>query len=89
MTMGAMLHVQGQRIHRELLRQRLAMVQSSSPSYPLMASLDLARWYIDAYGTDAFTELLSATLFTCLLCRFYQAKAWELRQPLSKSVCCC
>ncbi|MBJ8192932.1 amino acid decarboxylase, partial [Bacillus cereus] len=33
MTMGAMLHVQGERIHRELLRQRLAMVQSSSPSY--------------------------------------------------------
>ncbi|TQR94442.1 aminotransferase class I/II-fold pyridoxal phosphate-dependent enzyme [Paenibacillus ottowii] len=60
MTMGAMLHVQGPRIHRELLRQRLAMVQSSSPSYPLMASLDLARWYIDAYGTDAFTEGLAA-----------------------------
>ncbi|MGZ0039029.1 aminotransferase class I/II-fold pyridoxal phosphate-dependent enzyme [Paenibacillus ottowii] len=60
MTMGAMLHVQGPRIRRELLRQRLAMVQSSSPSYPLMASLDLARWYIDAYGTDAFTEGLAA-----------------------------
>ncbi|KAF6568006.1 amino acid decarboxylase [Paenibacillus polymyxa] len=60
MTMGAMLHVQGKRIHRELLRQRLAMVQSSSPSYPLMASLDLARWYIEAYGADAFTMGLAA-----------------------------
>lgn len=60
MTMGAMLHVQGERIHRELLRQRLAMVQSSSPSYPIMASLDLARQHIDVHGEDAFTEGLAA-----------------------------
>ncbi|MDF2938685.1 MAG: amino acid decarboxylase [Paenibacillaceae bacterium] len=45
MTMGAMLHVQGNRIPRERLRERLAMLQSSSPSYPIMASLDIARRY--------------------------------------------
>ncbi len=60
MTMGAMLHVQGGRINRELLRQRLAMVQSSSPSYPLMASLDLARRHIAVHGANAFTEGLAA-----------------------------
>lgn len=60
MTMGAMLHVQGERVHRELLRQRLAMVQSSSPSYPLMASLDLARRHIEIHGEDAFTKGLAA-----------------------------
>jgi len=43
MTMTSMLHVQGERINRERLGQVLAMLQSSSPSYPLMASLDLAR----------------------------------------------
>lgn len=43
MTMGAMLHVQGRRVDREKLKRRLSMLQSSSPSYPLMASLDLAR----------------------------------------------
>ncbi|NQX70574.1 aminotransferase class I/II-fold pyridoxal phosphate-dependent enzyme [Paenibacillus alba] len=43
MTMGAMLHVQGPLIDREAVRQLLAMLQSSSPSYPIMASLDLAR----------------------------------------------
>ncbi|MGO4269402.1 aminotransferase class I/II-fold pyridoxal phosphate-dependent enzyme, partial [Paenibacillus sp. TAF58] len=43
MTMGAMLHVQGPRIDRKAIQQLLAMLQSSSPSYPLMASLDLAR----------------------------------------------
>ncbi|WP_235550512.1 aminotransferase class I/II-fold pyridoxal phosphate-dependent enzyme [Paenibacillus sp. Soil750] len=43
MTMGAMLHVQGPRINRKAIQQLLAMLQSSSPSYPIMASLDLAR----------------------------------------------
>ncbi len=45
MTMGAMLHVQGNRVPRDVLRERLAMLQSSSPSYPMMASLDMARRY--------------------------------------------
>lgn len=43
MTMGAMLHVQGSGINRIAIQQLLAMLQSSSPSYPIMASLDLAR----------------------------------------------
>lgn len=60
MTMGAMLHVQGGLLNRSLLRQRLAMVQSSSPSYPLMASLDLARRLLHTQGADAFTAGLAA-----------------------------
>ncbi|WP_158702797.1 aminotransferase class I/II-fold pyridoxal phosphate-dependent enzyme, partial [Paenibacillus faecalis] len=55
MTMGSMLHVQGRLLDRSLLRQRLAMVQSSSPSYPVMASLDLARRLLHAQGPGAFT----------------------------------
>lgn len=60
MTMGAMLHVQGPRLDRALLRQRLAMVQSSSPSYPMMASLDLARRLLHSRGSAAFTAGLAA-----------------------------
>ncbi|SEU31661.1 aminotransferase class I/II-fold pyridoxal phosphate-dependent enzyme [Paenibacillus sp. NFR01] len=60
LTMGAMLHVQGPRLDRALLRQRLAMVQSSSPSYPLMASLDLARRLVHTEGAEAFTAGLAA-----------------------------
>ncbi|NMO98277.1 aminotransferase class I/II-fold pyridoxal phosphate-dependent enzyme, partial [Paenibacillus lemnae] len=60
MTMGAMLHVQGPRIDRALLRGRLAMVQSSSPSYPLMGSLDLARRLVHAPGASAFTAGFAA-----------------------------
>lgn len=60
LTMGAMLHVQGPRLDRGLLRQRLAMVQSSSPSYPVMASLDLARRQVHSRGPGAFTAGLAA-----------------------------
>jgi arginine decarboxylase len=50
MTMGAMLHVQGNRVDRGILQQRLGMLQSSSPSYPIMASLDLCRRWMDTEG---------------------------------------
>ncbi|MEK3826229.1 MULTISPECIES: aminotransferase class I/II-fold pyridoxal phosphate-dependent enzyme [Paenibacillus] len=59
-TMGAMLHIQGPRLNRPLLQQRLAMVQSSSPSYPVMASLDLSRRLLHVHGADAFTAGLAA-----------------------------
>ncbi|ANF95093.1 aminotransferase class I/II-fold pyridoxal phosphate-dependent enzyme [Paenibacillus bovis] len=60
MTMGAMLHIQGPRINRTLSKQRLSMLQSSSPSYPIMASLDLSRYLIDQYGTELFEKGLEA-----------------------------
>ncbi|MET3291284.1 UNVERIFIED_CONTAM: arginine decarboxylase [Brevibacillus sp. OAP136] len=43
MTMSSMVHIKGTRINRQRLNRALAMIQSSSPSYVLMASLDLAR----------------------------------------------
>ncbi|WP_017815554.1 aminotransferase class I/II-fold pyridoxal phosphate-dependent enzyme [Paenibacillus shenyangensis] len=60
MTMGAMLHIQGPLINRTLLKQRLTMLQSSSPSYPIMASLDLSRYLIDQYGEELFAKGLEA-----------------------------
>lgn len=60
LTMGAMLHVQGGLLDRSLVRQRLAMVQSSSPSYPIMASLDLSRYLLEQQGQAAFSEGLAA-----------------------------
>lgn len=52
LTQSAMLHVQGGRISRTRLRQSLELLQSSSPSYLLLASLeragefalDIRRW---------------------------------------------
>lgn len=42
MTQTAILHVSGNRIDRETLRQHLAMFQTSSPSYVLMSSITSA-----------------------------------------------
>ncbi|MBG9913659.1 aminotransferase class I/II-fold pyridoxal phosphate-dependent enzyme [Bacillus sonorensis] len=47
MTMGSYLHVNSRRIDRDRLAYYLTVLQSSSPSYPLMASLDLARAYAE------------------------------------------
>ncbi|MFP3845143.1 aminotransferase class I/II-fold pyridoxal phosphate-dependent enzyme [Priestia filamentosa] len=46
MTMGSYLHAQGDLIDREEISYFLSILQSSSPSYPIMASLDLARFYL-------------------------------------------
>ena len=43
MTQAAMVHVQGDRIDRDGLSRALRLVQSTSPSYLLLASLDAAR----------------------------------------------
>lgn len=45
LTQGAMLHIHGSRINRSKLRQSLELLQSSSPSYLLLASLDSAGEY--------------------------------------------
>ncbi|MEK3884208.1 aminotransferase class I/II-fold pyridoxal phosphate-dependent enzyme [Paenibacillus sp. PL2-23] len=60
MTMGAMLHVQGQRIDRERLRETLAMLQSSSPSFPILASLDIARAIVQSAGEALYQESIEA-----------------------------
>jgi arginine/lysine/ornithine decarboxylase len=49
MTMAAFLHVNSNRIGRDKVKFFLQALQSSSPSYPLMASLDLSRKYIATY----------------------------------------
>ncbi|PIH55683.1 aminotransferase class I/II-fold pyridoxal phosphate-dependent enzyme [Paenibacillus sp. LK1] len=86
-TMGAMLHVQGPRLNRSLLRQRLAMVQSSSPSYPVMASLDLARRLLHTQGANAFTAGLAAVdafkRGLAELPRFRMLQPWQLLQQES------
>jgi arginine/lysine/ornithine decarboxylase len=58
MTMSSMLHVQGNRLNRDRLFRILAMIQSSSPSYPLMASLDLARRHMVVAGRKEMDQVL-------------------------------
>lgn len=56
LTQTALLHVNGKRIDRGLLRRFLRIYQSSSPSYLLMASIDNALQYLEEDGGRAFAE---------------------------------
>jgi arginine/lysine/ornithine decarboxylase len=57
MTMGAFLHFQSERVSLSKLKFYLQALQSSSPSYPLMASLDLARFYLGTYSKEDISYL--------------------------------
>jgi arginine/lysine/ornithine decarboxylase len=59
MTMAAFLHINSERISVQKVRSLLQTLQSSSPSYPLMASLDLARRYIATYDSKDKEYLIS------------------------------
>ena len=65
MTQSSLLHVQGGLIDRVRLRESLAMVMSTSPSYVLMASLDGARHQLAVSGK----ELLKNASFLAEKCR--------------------
>jgi len=62
MTMSSMLHVKGDAIDPEDLVTWLRVIQSSSPSYPLMASLDLARRYMMTRGREELSRVIGAAL---------------------------
>ncbi|PIG93414.1 aminotransferase class I/II-fold pyridoxal phosphate-dependent enzyme [Gloeocapsopsis sp. IPPAS B-1203] len=58
MTQASMLHIQGSRIDRDRLSKALQLLQSTSPSYLLLASLDAARQQMALQGK----QLMSRTL---------------------------
>ncbi|MDR1067834.1 MAG: aminotransferase class I/II-fold pyridoxal phosphate-dependent enzyme [Clostridiales Family XIII bacterium] len=58
LTQSSILHVRGNRIDTGRLRANLRLMQSTSPSYLLMSSLDLARSHIATAGHDIFAKLL-------------------------------
>jgi arginine/lysine/ornithine decarboxylase len=49
MTMGSFLHFNSDLVNLEKVMEYLHIFQSSSPSYPIMASLDIARHYLANY----------------------------------------
>ncbi|ABR46324.1 Orn/Lys/Arg decarboxylase, major region [Alkaliphilus metalliredigens QYMF] len=57
-TQSSMLHIQGDRIDRNKLKTMLRIHQSSSPSYLLLASLDLATMIYDTQGKYLMEQLL-------------------------------
>jgi len=49
MTMASFMHVRSELIGADKIHHYLRMLQSSSPSYVLLASLDDARYYVQTY----------------------------------------
>lgn len=59
MTMGSYLHFNSNLIDIDKLKDYLQMLQSSSPSYPIMATLDRARNYLAGYDSKDLQFLLA------------------------------
>lgn len=58
MTMCSFLHYNSNLVDEKKLKYYLQLFQSSSPSYPLMASLDLARYYLANLSEGEFGATL-------------------------------
>ena len=58
MTQASMLHLQGDRIDIHRVNKALQLVQSTSPSYILLASLDAARQQMALYGKGLMSRTL-------------------------------
>ncbi|MEG4071073.1 aminotransferase class I/II-fold pyridoxal phosphate-dependent enzyme [Microcoleus sp. Pol14C2] len=58
MTQASMLHIKGDRIDLQKLNKALQLVQSTSPSYILLASLDAARQQIALHGKELMAQTL-------------------------------
>ncbi len=51
LTQSSMIHGKGDRVSKERLALMLQLIQTTSPSYPLMVSLDTAREYVEENQT--------------------------------------
>jgi arginine/lysine/ornithine decarboxylase len=58
MTMGSYLHIYNDRVDEKRIEMFLQMLQSSSPSYPIMMSLDHARHYLATLTEDDIVHTL-------------------------------
>ena len=59
MTQASMLHLQGDRICRQRISKALQLVQSTSPSYLLLASLDAARQQMATQGAELMSQTIA------------------------------
>ncbi|WP_342527449.1 aminotransferase class I/II-fold pyridoxal phosphate-dependent enzyme [Chryseomicrobium sp. FSL W7-1435] len=58
MTMGSYMHYNSELVSQNRLEHALRMLQSSSPSYPIMASLDDARAYLASFTARDYHHLM-------------------------------
>lgn len=58
-TQSSMIHVGSEKVDIQRLEEKLSMFQSTSPSYILMASLDMARAYMEIEGKEKLNIMLN------------------------------
>lgn len=63
MTMASYLHIKSAFVKEERVAHFLQIIQSSSPSYPLMASLDIARAFLAGMNNARLEETLQNTVY--------------------------
>lgn len=63
LTQSSILHVGSERISIPVLKQNLQMVQTTSPSYLLMSSIDAARFELAQNGENMIKEVLQLTVY--------------------------
>lgn len=75
MTMAAYLHIGTSRIEKHQLAYYLQILQSSSPSYPIMASLDVARYYLAQLSKEKIQGIINSVEEVRNI--FSQASFWK------------
>ncbi len=58
MTQASMLHLRGHRIESDRVSKALQILQTTSPSYLLLASLDAARQQMALFGAELLTKTI-------------------------------
>lgn len=57
-TQSSMVHINTDRVNVDRVKKHMTIYQSTSPSYILMASLDMAMGYMKSHGKDRLNEVL-------------------------------
>ncbi|SEQ99560.1 lysine decarboxylase [Virgibacillus subterraneus] len=60
MTMGSFLHFRSRLVSKDKITHYLQLIQSSSPSYPLMASLDIARSFLATMKAEDIDNIMES-----------------------------
>ncbi len=82
LTMGAMLHVQGPLVDVPAIRRTLRVLQTSSPSYLIMASLDAIRGALQHEGIVKIERVISrSTMLRKLLDEHQHLEVVDAEDP--------
>ena len=64
LTQTAVMHIQGERVKSDKIKKMLGILESSSPSYVFLASIDKCRNYLDENGKKDFEKYYEELLNT-------------------------